>query len=82
MVEYADFQKSEGLSKNKRKKYLRDANALLKFADGRDLTPELLGEYKRNSLENHPENSAKSMIIALTSTLNLRVFFTKYCIRT
>ncbi len=69
MVEYADFLKSEGLSENTRKKYLRDANALLKFADGRDLTPELLGEYKQNLLENHPENSAKSMIIAVNKYL-------------
>lgn len=69
MEEYIAFLKERGLSENTQRKYLRDANALLKFTGEREITPELLDDYKRFLLKNHPESSVKSMVIAANKYL-------------
>lgn len=69
MQEYLEYLKEQKLSESTQRKYVRDAKAMLNFIGERDITPELLGEYKAFLLDSHSSTSVKSMIIAANKYL-------------
>ena len=69
MQEYLEYLKEQKLSESTQRKYLRDANALLNYVGEREITSELLEEYKAYLLETHNTTSVKSMVVAANKYL-------------
>lgn len=69
MDEYLAYLRSLKLSENTQRKYLRDAKSLTTFIDNREITPEILDEYKAFLLGRHTSASVKSMVIAANKYL-------------
>lgn len=69
MQEYLEYLKKQKLSESTQRKYLRDANALLNYVGEREITSELLEEYKAYLLETHNTTSVKSMVVAANKYL-------------
>lgn len=69
MKKYAAYLMESGLALNTVKKYLRDAEAFLNFASGREATAELLEEYKAFLLGKYPVSSVRSMTFAVNKYL-------------
>ena len=79
ITEFGYYLKSEEKSKNTTEKYLRDVRAFASFANGRDITKELVIEYKSYLLKSYAVRSVNSMLASLNSLFlflgwsNLRV---------
>ena len=70
MEKYTAYLTESGLAPNTVKKYLRDAEAFLSFVSAREITAELLGEYKAFLLGKYPVSSVRSMTFAVNKYLS------------
>lgn len=69
MDEYLKYLNSLSLSKNTMHKYLHDAEILIEFIGDREITSELLDEYKKFLLQKYSVTGTKSMCIAANKYL-------------
>ena len=79
--EYEEYLRDREMSENTVGKYLRDAENFLWYADGREISRELMLEYKAYVLRGWKISSANSMITAVNSYLKW-TGKAEYCIRT
>lgn len=66
---YGEYLLEEGISKRTRCRYLHDAGALADFLGPREVTPELLKEFKVSQLEKNKAVSVKSEIFGVNKYL-------------
>lgn len=78
---YVEYLRDREMSENTVEKYLRDAENFLRFADGREISRELMLEYKAYILDSWKISSANSMITAVNSYLKW-VGKSEFCIHT
>ena len=67
--EYGEYLRDREMSENTVGKYLRDAENFLQFSNGREISRELMMEYKSYILNAWKISSVNSMITAVNSYL-------------
>lgn len=67
--EYGEYLRDREMSENTVEKYLRDAENFLRFSEEREISRELMLEYKAYILDSCKISSANSMITAVNSYL-------------
>lgn len=67
--EFAKYLKSEEKSRNTIDKYVRDARAFAEYANGREITKDVVVAYKHNLQRKYAVGSVNSMLAALNSLL-------------
>ena len=67
--EFAKYLKSEEKSRNTIDKYVRDARAFAEYANGREITKDIVVAYKHNLQRKYAVGSVNSMLAALNSLL-------------
>lgn len=67
--EYGEYLRDREMSENTVEKYLRDAENFLRFSNGREISRELMMEYKSYILNAWKISSVNSMITAVNSYL-------------
>ena len=66
--EYREYLRDREMSENTVEKYLRDAENFLSFSNGREISRELMMEYKSYILNAWKISSVNSMITAVPGT--------------
>lgn len=69
MNEYSAYLDNLRMSGKTKRKYMHNAEVMLKFIDSHEVTHQILEEYKSFLLEKYTPVSAKSMIIAANKYL-------------